>query len=95
MDPVRTCVGCRTRADKPSLVRVVAQDFELVVDETATKPGRGAWVHPNRGCFVRAIDRRAFGRALKRLDAVPGTSMARFLTTLDSHPGASDQTRTG
>ena len=93
MEPVRTCVGCRTRADKSSLVRVVALDFELVVDETATKPGRGAWVHPNRECLVRAIERRALGRALRAPDAVTGTSIKNFLTTLDPQSGASDHTR--
>ena len=93
MEPVRTCVGCRTRADKCSLVRIVVRDFELVVDETATIPGRGAWVHPNRECFVRAIERRAFGRALRAPDAVTGTSMKDFLTTLEPQPGVSDHTR--
>ena len=93
MEPVRTCVGCRTRAGQSSLVRVVARDFELVVDETATKPGRGAWVHPNRECFVRALERRAFGRALKVSEAVAGASMQNFLTTLEPQPGAPDHTR--
>jgi uncharacterized protein len=37
----------------------------LVVDETATLPGRGAWLHPSPECLHVAISRRAFGRALR------------------------------
>ncbi|MFO7689198.1 MAG: YlxR family protein [Cryobacterium sp.] len=72
MDPVRTCIGCRSRAARSSLLRVVAGTSELVVDETATLPGRGAWLHPTASCFQEAQKRRAFGRALRvsgQLDA--------------------------
>ncbi|QJU53763.1 YlxR family protein [Herbiconiux sp. KACC 21604] len=70
MEPVRTCVGCRARANRSSLLRVVARadgptGLELVVDETATLPGRGAWLHPSPECFRAAVTRRAFGRALR------------------------------
>ncbi|MFB2581825.1 YlxR family protein [Herbiconiux sp. P15] len=70
MEPVRTCVGCRARATRSALLRVVArvsapQGHILVVDETATLPGRGAWLHPSPDCFHTAVTRRAFGRALR------------------------------
>lgn len=65
MEPVRTCVGCRTRADRSSLLRIVARDSELVVDPTATLPGRGAWLHPQIQCYQLAVKRRAFGRAFR------------------------------
>jgi len=65
MEPVRTCVGCRTRADRSSLLRIVVQDSKLVVDPTATLPGRGAWLHPQLHCLDRAITRRALARALR------------------------------
>ncbi len=44
---------------------MVVRDGEVVADESATLPGRGAWVHPTRDCVQSAIDRRAFGRALR------------------------------
>jgi predicted RNA-binding protein YlxR (DUF448 family) len=52
------------------LLRVVAKEVvpegrTLVVDETATLPGRGAWLHPSPECFHKAVTRRAFGRALR------------------------------
>jgi uncharacterized protein len=65
MEAVRTCLGCRARADKSSLTRVVARDGEVVVDHSATLPGRGAWVHPTLECVEKALTRKAFGRALK------------------------------
>ncbi|MFE5410054.1 YlxR family protein [Microbacterium sp. NPDC056569] len=65
MDPVRTCVGCRTRALRTTLLRVVSIDSVLVVDERASMPGRGAWVHETAECVDAAIRRRAFVRALR------------------------------
>jgi predicted RNA-binding protein YlxR (DUF448 family) len=65
MDPVRTCVGCRTRASRSALLRVVAIDSVLVPDENAVMPGRGAWVHETSECVDAALRRRAFVRALR------------------------------
>ncbi|WP_406249804.1 YlxR family protein [Microbacterium sp. M] len=65
MEPVRTCVGCRARASRSDLLRVVAQDGALVIDERAVLPGRGAWVHPDPECLDKALRRRAFARALR------------------------------
>lgn len=65
MEPVRTCVGCRARAPRSALLRVVAEESTLVVDERASLPGRGAWVHPTSECLDAALRRRAFARALR------------------------------
>ncbi|WP_105567690.1 YlxR family protein [Microbacterium halophytorum] len=72
MDAVRTCVGCRARAPRDSLIRVVAVGADLVFDEAASMPGRGAWVHPAQKCVRNALQRRAFARAL-RVPAQVGT----------------------
>lgn len=65
MEPVRTCVGCRTRAPRSTLLRVVSLDSVLVLDERASMPGRGAWVHETPACMDAALRRRAFVRALR------------------------------
>ncbi|MGZ0711243.1 YlxR family protein (plasmid) [Coraliomargarita sp. W4R53] len=65
MEPVRTCVGCRTRASRSALLRVVSIDSALVIDQRAVMPGRGAWVHETSECVDAAIRRRAFVRALR------------------------------
>ncbi len=65
MEPVRTCVGCRARAPRSALLRVVCVDSTLVPDERAAMPGRGAWVHETSECVETALRRRAFVRALR------------------------------
>lgn len=73
-EPVRTCVGCRTRSVATGLLRVVAVDGTLVPDPRRRRPGRGAWLHPDVGCLRAAERRRAFPRALRSagpLDPVP------------------------
>ncbi|TAJ49721.1 MAG: YlxR family protein [Herbiconiux sp.] len=80
MEPVRTCVGCRARATRSSLLRVVSRNIVpqgqvLVVDETATLPGRGAWLHPSLECFHTAVTRRAFGRALRAEGTLDTTTL--------------------
>ncbi|MFC7494850.1 MULTISPECIES: YlxR family protein [unclassified Nocardioides] len=68
--PVRTCVGCRTRAAKAELLRVtVGSDAHghpaVVPDPKGTTPGRGAHLHPTTECYELAVRRKAFGRALR------------------------------
>ncbi|MFE2431340.1 YlxR family protein [Streptomyces sp. NPDC059373] len=63
--PERTCIGCRERAAKKDLLRVVVVGDELVPDDRGTLPGRGAYVHPATICLDLAVRRRAFPRALR------------------------------
>ncbi|MCS5733965.1 YlxR family protein [Herbiconiux daphne] len=64
-DPVRTCVGCRKRGSRSELLRFVASEGRLVIDERRSLPGRGAWLHPDAACAARAERSRAFPRALR------------------------------
>ncbi|WP_406865461.1 YlxR family protein [Streptomyces sp. HUAS MG47] len=66
--PERTCVGCRERAAKSDLLRIVAVEGACVPDHRGTLPGRGAYLHPASVCLGLAVRRRAFPRAFK----VPG-----------------------
>jgi predicted RNA-binding protein YlxR (DUF448 family) len=86
MEPVRTCVGCRARADRSSLLRVVARIPVVVVDETAVLPGRGAWVHPRIECVDTARTRKAFGRALRVTTALDTSPVLEFLEREATHP---------
>lgn len=88
--PIRTCVGCRRRANKLHLLRVVADragsplPSELVPDPDVRLPGRGAYVHPDPGCLDLAERRRAFPRALR----VPGPlDMSAVRRWIDEHHG--------
>ncbi|MET9086542.1 YlxR family protein [Streptomyces sp. NPDC004237] len=66
--PERTCVGCRQRAAKTELLRIVVVEDECVPDPRGTLPGRGAYVHPAQVCLDQAVRRRALPRAFR----VPG-----------------------
>ncbi|MFJ9040051.1 YlxR family protein [Streptomyces sp. NPDC102406] len=63
--PERTCVGCRERAAKSDLLRIVVTEGRCVPDDRGTLPGRGAYVHPALVCLDLALRRRAFQRAFK------------------------------
>ena len=82
--PVRTCIGCRERAAKRELLRIVARtDAEdhqgsqagtwfVAPDPRGTAPGRGAHLHPTTGCLALAERKRAFARALRHDAGGPG-----------------------
>ncbi len=46
--PVRMCVVCRRRRPKHELLRIVVTPEGFVLDESGKKPGRGAYVCPDR-----------------------------------------------
>jgi predicted RNA-binding protein YlxR (DUF448 family) len=58
-------VGCRKRAARRDLLRVVAVEGACVPDPRGTLPGRGAHLHRDLGCLDLALRRRAFPRALR------------------------------
>lgn len=68
-NPARTCIGCRGRAHRDELWRLVRVDGRLVVDLARTAPGRGASIHPDLSCWELAVRRRAVARAL-RVDGI-------------------------
>ncbi|KWW99702.1 DUF448 domain-containing protein [Carbonactinospora thermoautotrophica] len=63
--PERTCVGCRGRAAKSDLLRIVVVEDRCVPDPRGRLPGRGAYTHLDLGCLDLAERRRAFPRAFR------------------------------
>ena len=50
--PQRTCIACRQARDKRDLVRLVRiGGGAVVVDLSAKKPGRGAYLCPRKACW--------------------------------------------
>ncbi|MFE5096864.1 YlxR family protein [Streptomyces sp. NPDC056638] len=77
--PERTCVGCRERAAKNELLRIVADEDACVPDPRGTLPGRGAYVHPVFVCLDLAVRRRAFPRAFKAKGPFDPAAVQRFV----------------
>jgi len=64
--PQRTCVVCRTTADKRTLTRLVrTPDDGVQVDPTGKRNGRGAYLCDQRACWDRALDDGTLARALR------------------------------
>jgi uncharacterized protein len=78
--PVRTCVGCRVRAAKSSLLRLVATEDGIIPDPQARLPGRGAYLHPSLECLKLAQRRRAFPRALRVTGPLGDDVLASYLS---------------
>lgn len=68
--PLRTCVGCRTKREKKELLRIVrTPEGEIVLDPTGKKNGRGAYICPKSECLKLALKTKSLQRALgKELD---------------------------
>jgi uncharacterized protein len=86
--PVRTCIGCRERAAKSELLRVVLGTGSdgrpaAVPDPDGTAPGRGAHLHPTTACYELAARRRAFARALRAGAGLTGVPVGEYLASHD------------
>lgn len=74
----RTCVGCRGKADKRDLLRVVrVSEDRVAVDPRGAAPGRGTYVHRDAECVERALEHGAIARALRTGLAVEGAARLR------------------
>lgn len=69
--PMRKCLGCGEMLPKKELVRVVKtktgegeEDFEICLDLTGKKAGRGAYVCRKSECLSRARKAKRIERAL-------------------------------
>ena len=63
--PQRMCIACREQEGKRALVRVVRGASGVQVDPTGKLSGRGAYLHPLRGCWEKVLETRGLQRALR------------------------------
>ena len=74
----RTCVGCRGKADKRDLLRIVRVDEgRIAVDPSGSAPGRGAYMHRDAECLEVALEHGAVARALRTGLAAEGAARLR------------------
>lgn len=71
--PMRKCLGCGEMYPQRELVRVVKtklksdsdkEEYEISLDLTGKKAGRGAYICKKRECFLLAKKARRFSKAL-------------------------------
>lgn len=85
--PRRTCVGCGAVSAKRTLIRIVrSPEGEIQQDPTGKKPGRGAYLCPNRRCWEQALKK---GRLERSLKATPPPGNADSLQSLADSLGLS------
>lgn len=61
--PTRSCMGCNTKTDKKSLIRIVkSNDGVIEVDLTGKKNGRGAYICNNEECLNKLIKSKRLER---------------------------------
>ena len=64
--PQRTCIACRQEKGKRELVRIVrTPEQQIIVDPTGKANGRGAYLHPVRSCWEKALKGATIKNALK------------------------------
>ena len=72
-------MGCRERAAKSDLLRIVVVEDACVPDRRGTLPGRGAYVHPALVCLDLAVRRRAFPRAFRGPGPLDTAALRRYV----------------
>jgi uncharacterized protein len=94
--PQRTCVGCRAKAPRSVLMRIVAVRAgdgsaegaaSAELDVRRRLPGRGAWLHPSPDCLDLALRRRALTRALRVAGPLDTSGLAGALAEMAGRPG--------
>jgi len=64
--PQRTCISCQQIKEKKALIRLVrAENGAIEVDISGKKPGRGAYLCPNKGCWESALKKNRLEYALR------------------------------
>lgn len=68
--PMRKCMGCMEMFPKRELVRIVkskteGESFEIALDLTGKKNGRGAYICKNPDCLKKARKAKRIERALE------------------------------
>lgn len=80
---VRTCLICRDRKDKSSLLRFIrAKDGEICFDEKETINQRANWVCANSLCLNMAFKKRVLFRTEKTLPLEPSVMICNISSLL-------------
>ena len=78
--PQRTCIGCRRKRPKVTLLRSVrGVDGRVQVDDGGRAEGRGAYVCPDSECLGKAFNPGRLEHAFKRPSEPPALGAVAIL----------------
>jgi predicted RNA-binding protein YlxR (DUF448 family) len=63
--PFRTCIGCRKRAPKASLLRFACTAEGIEIDTRQRLEGRGVYLCRNRACVEKGLKAKSLAYALR------------------------------
>lgn len=64
--PLRKCTGCNEMKNKKEMIRIVRdQEGNFSLDFNGKKPGRGAYICPNKACLDQAEKNKGLERSFK------------------------------
>ena len=83
----RTCFVCKTTAPREEMLRFVGRPGQTIqFDGQERLPGRGMWLHANKECLEKAIEKRLFYKAAKGTVTIPEDLMQVVEQGLQNYP---------
>ncbi len=84
---MKTCFVCKTIAPRAQMLRFVGGVGQVVqFDAQERLPGRGMWLHADKECLQKAIDKRLFYKAAKGTVTIPEDLMQVVEQKLQNYP---------
>lgn len=83
--PQRTCVGCRQVLPKRSLIRIVRTANGVVIDSTGKQAGRGAYLHDDKSCWVKALKGSLASALHTTIEEQDFKALESFMASLPDH----------
>ena len=84
---MKTCFVCKTIAPREEMLRFVGQRGQVVqFDAEERLPGRGMWLHADKACLTKAIEKHVFYKAAKGTVQIPEDLMTVVEQKLQNYP---------
>ena len=84
---MKTCFVCKTIAPRAQMLRFVGGVGQIVqFDAQERLPGRGMWLHADKECLQKAIEKRLFYKAAKGTVTIPEDLMQVVEQKLQNYP---------
>lgn len=64
--PIRSCIVCRRRQEKPLLTRIIMSTEGIIHDPTGKQNGRGAYLCSDVACWHQAATSNLLAKALRQ-----------------------------